>query len=193
MEGRRIKLEEVHMNTLTINSVSSRLTAADRLDHALARLGVRRNHHRVTPGLYAVGRPDAAAPVLVTANYSLSFDALRSSLSGIDAFILVLDTQGVNVWCAAGKGTFGTDEIVRRIEAVDLARAVTHRRLIVPQLGGAGVAAHEVKLRTGFTVEYGPVDTSDLPEYLRTRKADAGMRRVKFGIKARAVLAVIEA
>ena len=76
--------------------------------------------HRVEPGLYSLGNPTSESPVFVTANYTLSFDALRSALKGIDGYILVLDTQGVNVWCAAGKGTFGTDELVKRIEATRL-------------------------------------------------------------------------
>jgi CO dehydrogenase/acetyl-CoA synthase gamma subunit (corrinoid Fe-S protein) len=73
----------------------------------------------------------------------------------------VLDTQGINVWCAAGKGTFGTDELVHRIEATQLHDVVRHRVLILPQLGAPGVAAHDVKKRSGFTIEYGPVRTAN--------------------------------
>ena len=69
----------------------------------------------------AGGSPGADAPVLASANYRLSFDHLRRALGGRDAWILVLDTRGINVWCAAGKGTFGTDELVRRIEETGLA------------------------------------------------------------------------
>ena len=87
-----------------IAGTTSTLTAADRWDHFLARIGVNRQGHRVDPGLYAIGSPSGDSPVLVTANYTLSFDALRSVLSGISAYILVLDTKGINVWCAAGKG-----------------------------------------------------------------------------------------
>ena len=84
--------------------------------HALIATGVNRDGHRVEPGLYALGSPGPGAAVLVTADYTLSFDALRSALAEIDAYILVLDTQGINVWCAAGKGTFGTDELVKRAQ-----------------------------------------------------------------------------
>src|SRR5512136_2650148 len=107
--------------------VQSRLTASDRWDHVLARLGVKRGEHRVEPGLYALGRPTPESPVFVSANYTLSFDALRSALAGVDCYILVLDTKGVNVWCAAGEGTFGTDEIVARIASTRLKDVVTHR------------------------------------------------------------------
>ena len=172
--------------------VQSRLTAADHWDHFLARLGVKRGEHRVEPGLYALGKPTPDSPVFVSANYSLSFDALRSSLAGIDGYILVLDTKGINVWCAAGKGTFGTAEIVKRVFSTQLKEVVTHRKLILPQLGAPGVAAHEVKKRTGFWVEYGPVRAADLPEYLKTHTATPGMRKVKFNLRDRLVLVPVE-
>ncbi len=171
---------------------SSRLTAADRWDHFLIRIGHKRGAHRVAPGLYALGNPSPESPVLVTANYTLSFDALRSSLAGIDAYILVLDTKGINVWCAAGKGTFGTDEVVLRVYQTQLQHVVTHRRLILPQLGAPGVAAHEVKKRTGFRVEYGPVRAADLPEYLKTHEATSEMRQVRFSLGARMILVPVE-
>src|SRR5512138_2272692 len=109
---------------------TSLLGFTERLDHFLARWAVNRNGHRVSPGLYKLGNPSPDSPVFVTANYTLSFDALRSALNGIDSYILVLDTKGVNVWCAAGKGTFGTDELVRRIEAARLNGVVRHRTVI---------------------------------------------------------------
>jgi hypothetical protein len=175
-----------------IRSTASTITLANRWDHFLARWAVDRSGHRVEPGLYALGDPTADSPVFVTANYTLSFDALRSALAGLDGYILVLDTKGVNVWCAAGKGTFGTDELVHRIEATRLKEAVKHRVLILPQLGAAGVAAHEVKKRSGFRVKYGPVRAADLPEYLRTRQATPEMRRVRFGLLDRLVLIPVE-
>ena len=171
----------------------SRLTLANRLVHIKARLGINRSGHRVAPGLYALGEPGRESPVLVTANYTLSFDALRGSMEGGDAWLLVLDTKGVNVWCAAGKGTFGTNELCARIELTGLASVVDHRTLIVPQLGAVGVAAHAVARRTGFTVEYGPVRAADVKEYLRTGEAAADMRRVTFGLWDRLVLIPMEA
>lgn len=144
------------------------------------------------PGLHTLGAPTPDCPVLVTANYTLSFDALRSALSGVDAYILALDTKGINVWCAAGKGTFGTDEIVRRVEATGLREVVNHRELILPQLGAPGVAAHEVKARSGFRVHYGPVRADDLPAHLETREATPEMRRVRFSFVDRLILIPVE-
>jgi acetyl-CoA decarbonylase/synthase complex subunit gamma len=149
--------------------------------------------YQVEPGLYAVRHPTPDSPVLVTANYKMSFDRLRSQLAGRDAWVLVLDTRGINVWCAAGKGTFGTDEIVRRAEAVRLAEVVSHRTLVAPQLGAPGVSAHQVQRRSGFRVVYGPVRAEDLPAFLDAgMKATPEMRRVRFPLSDRVALIPME-
>jgi hypothetical protein len=171
---------------------TSILTQNNRLDHILARWGVNRTGHRVKPGLYRLGNPGPDSPVLASANYTLSFDALRSSLPAQDAYILVLDTKGINVWCAAGKGTFGTDELVRMITLTSLASVVRHREIIVPQLGAPGIVAHEISRRSGFRVRYGPVQASDLPGYLENGKVTPEMRRVQFPFRDRVVLAPVE-
>jgi len=175
-----------------VKPTSSELTFTNHWDHLLARWAVNRAGHIVEPGLYSLGNSTSDSPVFVTANYTLSFDALRSALKGIDGYILVLDTKGINVWCAAGKGTFGTDELVFRITATRLHEVVKHRVVILPQLGAPGVAAHEVKKRAHFKVEYGPIRAEDLPEYLKSHTATPEMRRVRFTLKDRITLIPVE-
>jgi hypothetical protein len=181
-----------HSHPPEIRTTDSEITVANKLDHFLARWGINRMGHRVKPSLYRLGSPTPESPVLASANYTLSFDALRSALAGHDAYILVLDTKGINVWCAAGKGTFGTDELIARIENTGLASIVTHREIIVPQLGAPGISANDVQRRSGFRVEYGPVRARDLPEYLKKRKATPEMRRVQFPFKDRIILSPVE-
>jgi hypothetical protein len=176
-----------------VPAVATELTWADHLGHWRMRWGLGRQHYRIAPGLYAVGAPRGDSPVLVTANYKMSFDFLRRALHGLSAWILVLDTRGINVWCAAGKGTFGTTEVVRQAAACRLTEIVSHRTLILPQLGAPGVAAHEVRQQSGFTVNYGPVRATDLPAYLAAgRQATPAMRRVTFTTRERLVLAPVE-
>ncbi len=173
--------------------VKTSLDRRDRLGTLLARLGINRDDYRVPPGLYGTGSPDADSPVLVTANYKLSFDFLRRELAGIDCWLLVLDTCGVNVWCAAGKNTFSTDELVRQVENTRLAEKVNHRRLIVPQLGATGVAAHHVKLKCGFRVVYGPVRSSDIGQFLdNDMQASEKMRSITFTLWERFELIPVE-
>ena len=150
-------------------------------------------NYTVDPGLYALGAPDDQSPVLVTANFKLSFDRLRAAFGSRHAWILVLDTGGINVWCAAGKGTFGTDELVSRLKSSGLEKIVSTRRLILPQLSAPGVAAHAVKRACGFSVTYGPIRAEDLPEFMdRGMKASPGMRTKRFPLAERAVLVPME-
>jgi hypothetical protein len=164
-----------------VPQVCPSLTWADRCGTYKARWGVSRMHYTIEPGLYALGKPDEGSPVLVTANYKMSFDKLRDALPGRDVWILVLDTRGINVWCASGKGTFGTSELNGRIKSSGLAQIVSHRELILPQLSGPGVAAHQVKKLSGFKVTYGPIRSKDLPTFLDAgREATPEMRLKTF-------------
>lgn len=173
--------------------IMDRFAVSDRIGIWKVRWGIGRMRYTVPPGLYALGNPDNKSEVLVTANYRMTFDMLRRATAGLDVWVLVLDTRGVNVWCAAGKGTFGTDELVLRIEGSDLGNIVGHDRVVVPQLGAVGVAAHEVKARTGFDVVYGPVEARDIPAFLAAdRKATPAMRRKEFPLNERASLAPLE-
>ena len=173
--------------------IHSRIGSRDLLGRWMVRWGVGRGRFRVAPGLYALGAPGGNSPVLVTANYKLTFDVVRRETAGLDAWILVLDTRGINVWCAAGEGTFGTGEVVRRVTESRLADVVSHRRLILPQLGAPGIAAHEVRKGCGFSVVYGPVRARDIRSFLEAgRKATPAMRRVVFPAMDRLVLTPIE-
>ncbi|MFC2158590.1 mercury methylation corrinoid protein HgcA [Acidobacteriota bacterium] len=176
----------------SVKTTTSDLFWKNRLDHFAARCGYRRSSHHVSPGLYVLGKPRPDSPVFVTANYTLSFDSLRSSLSGMSAYLLVLDTKGINVWCAAGKGTFGTEELCQRIENVELKTVVNHRELIVPQLGATGIAAHTVRKRTGFKVNFGPVRAEDIPAYIERGQVTEEMRQVRFGLAERIPLMPVE-
>ena len=122
----------IQTNVGPVPQISSALTWTDRWGSYKARWSIHRMNYKVDPGLYALGRPDDKAPVVVTANYKMTFDRLREALPGRDFWILVLDTKGINVWCAAGKGTFGTEELIDRIASSGLARVVSHRELILP-------------------------------------------------------------
>ena len=147
----------------------------------------------VPPGLYAVGHPASSDPVLVTANYKMSYDSVRQSLTGRNVWLLVLETYGINVWCAAGKGTFGTGELGRRVKSTGLADIVTHRRLVLPILGAPGVAAHEVAKRCGFSVSYAAIRAADLPEYLDNGLVTMPeMRQLTFTLYERLVLIPVE-
>jgi hypothetical protein len=173
--------------------IASKLTFADRLGACKARWGIGRMDYMVPPGLYAIGNPQATDPVVVTANYKMSYDIIRRTLTGRNVWLLVLETYGINVWCAAGKGTFGTGELVRRIASSGLADVVSHRRLILPILGAPGVSAHEVKQRSGFSVGYATIRAADLPQYLDNGMVTTPvMQEMTFTLYERLVLIPVE-
>jgi hypothetical protein len=177
----------------SVKTAETTLALQDHIGAWKARWGIGRMDYTVEPGLYAVGKPDNDSPVFVSANYKLTFDTLRKNLDGLDCWLLILDTKGINVWCAAGKGTFGTDELVRRIEASELSKYISHKKLVLPQLGATGVSAHEVKRQSGYEANYGPVRAEDIKEYIDAGyKATKEMRTVKFTLWDRLVLTPME-
>ena len=183
------------MNTSVgkVARISTHMGLRDKLAGCGVRWGIKRMHYTVPAGLYAIGEPDPESPVVVTANYKLSFDLVRRELVGRSLWLLVLETFGINVWCAAGEGTFGTSELVKRIHTVQLSRVVKHRIIILPQLGGPGVAAHEIKKATDFQVRYGPVRSCDLPKFLDNgMKVTEADRRIRFTFRDRLVLTPVE-
>jgi len=177
----------------TVHRISSDWTLADYWGMIKSRISAFRMNYAVSPGLYAVGNPTKDSDVLVTANYKLTFDVLRRGIEGLNAWVLVLDTKSINVWCAAGKGTFGTSELIKRIAETKLETIVSHRRLILPQLGAVGVSAAAVQKKTGFRVSFGPVEAKDIPEYVRSNyKKTKDMSIKKFTLLDRLVLTPME-
>lgn len=173
--------------------VKTRLARSDVWGTICARLAVNRNHYKIAPGLYCVGKPGPDSPVLITANYKLTFDTLRRELASLDAWILVIDTRGINVWCAAGKQIFSTREVVHRVKQSRLNTVVRHNKIILPQLAATGVSAVSVKKECGFEVLWGPIKARDIQQFIADGcKAEQSMRRVTFSMPERVVLVPVE-
>lgn len=176
-----------------VHVVDTQWRVQDIAGHMGVRFGYRRYRYHIEPGIYAVGEPDETSVVIATANYKPSFDHVRKNVEGHHAWILVLDTHGINVWCAAGKGTFGTGELIRMIQTRNLDQLVSHRKIIVPQLGAPGISAVQVQRQTGFTVVYGPVRARDISAFISADfLASETMRDVTFTFTERMALAPLE-
>jgi len=136
--------------------------------------------HPVEPGLRAIGHPGPDSPVLVTGNYHLTVQRLIRVLRGRDVWLLVANSRGINVWCAAGGGHFTHHDIIAAIRASRLAEHVAHRRLVLPQLAATGVERKRITEATGFETRWGPARLEDLPDYLdrggRLRRSHRTMR-----------------
>jgi hypothetical protein len=189
----QVNIQKLRPLSFYIPTVSTTLELKDYLGAAKVRWGIGRDNYSVKPGLYKIGKPNSESDVFVSANYKLSFDTLRRNLTNLDAWILVIDTKGVNVWCAAGKKTFSTENIIRSIKNTSLEQIVKHRRIILPQLSAPGVAAHVVKEKSGFRVIYGPVRASDIKLFIEAEyKATPAMRKINFTLKERAKLIPVD-
>lgn len=188
-----LDLQSLKPVVLSVPTVSSELDFSDLVGTVKMRLGIGRDNYTVAPGLYKVGNPDSHSDVLISANYKLSFDILRKNLDSLNVWILVIDTKGINVWCAAGKGNFGTDNVVRSIKNSSLEHIVKHRNVILPQLSASGVAAYKVKEQTGFRAIFGPVQAKDIKSFIEAGyKATPAMRKVTFPMKERAKLIPVD-
>lgn len=178
---------------IQVPALDTTWTLKDTLGAWKVRWGISRKTYEVPSGLYAVGAPNEESPVIATANYKLTVDHVRRVLKGENLWLLVLDTHGINVWCAAGKGTFSSKELIRQIYKTDLTNVISHKEIIVPQLGAPGIEPHKIKEIAGFDICYAPIRASDLPVWLHNgRKASEAMRRISFNLGDRMELVPVE-
>jgi ubiquinone/menaquinone biosynthesis C-methylase UbiE len=142
---------------------------------------------KFTPGLYKIGQPDDNSPILVTGNYELTVRRLVKAIDGaLDAWLLVADSNGINVWCSAGGGFFTAERIIEAVRTSGVDRFVKHRALILPQLCANGVDGWRIREETGWGVHWGPVYARDIPAYLEAnRKKKDAVRWVSFPLKDR--------
>jgi ubiquinone/menaquinone biosynthesis C-methylase UbiE len=172
--------------TPEIAAVSTTLTFGDRLANLVAYSFLYMTFLRVEPGLYKVGEPGPAAPLLVTGNFTLTFNLVRRALREMDAYVLVIDTHGINVWCASGAGKFDAREVALSHRAFRLAEVPRREPAVLPKLSATGVAKYKLRDDFGVKAAFGPVYIRDVGAYLAAgyRKTPA-MNRVDWGLAKR--------
>lgn len=139
------------------------------------------------PGLYAIGRPGPSDPVLVTGNFRLTVHRLLRAVDGrLRAWLVVADSAGINVWCAAGGGYLTAEKVIAALRSSRLEQMVEHRKIILPQLCANGVDGWHIRQETGWEVHWGPVQANDIPAYIGSGlcKSD-DMRWMAFPLLAR--------
>jgi NAD-dependent dihydropyrimidine dehydrogenase PreA subunit len=142
-------------------------------------------------GLLRIGNPGRDSPILLTCNFRLTVERVRRALRGVDAYLLVANSRGVNVWCAATGGLLTDHDVVSVLRTSGIEAAVDHRWLILPQLAATGIEARAVQERTGWRVVWGPVEAEDVPAFLaRGLEATPAMRSVRFPWPQRLEMAV---
>lgn len=139
------------------------------------------NPIRFPVGLLESGKPGPDSPVLVSGNYYHTVRRLQRAVRKINCYILVADSAGINVWCAAGVCDFNEHKIADAVHSEGLAGKVAHRELILPQLGAVGIDLKRLRKESGFRGVWGPADLEDIPAFLdQGKKSDEKMRLVRF-------------
>jgi len=141
-------------------------------------------------GLRKIGQPDRSSPVLVTGNFRLTVLRVLFAVRGLDCYLLVANSRGINVWCAASGGHFSYHDVVSAVKTSGIDELVDHRFLILPQLAAVGVEARKIKDRIGWIVKWGPVEAADLPVYLGQKRKTVAMRKVRFPLVDRFEMAI---
>jgi len=148
--------------------------------------------HRHPTGLIEIGNPGRDSPVMVTGNYTLTVRRMTRVLRGHDVHLLVADSGGINVWCAAGGGHFTHHDVVSVIRTSGISDLVDHRRVMLPQLGATGIERRYVADKTGWDPHWGPAHLEDLADVLdRDGRVPTADRTVRFGIRDRVEMATV--
>lgn len=141
-------------------------------------------------GLIRVGNPGRNSPVIVTGNFDLTVERVKKGLKGLDAYLLVANSRGINVWCASAGGLFTEHDVISITKTSGIEDLVDHRRLILPQLSATGVRREVVKEKTGWSPLFGPVYAKDIREYIeRNFHKSEEMRTVRFDLPQRVEMA----
>lgn len=145
----------------------------------------------VPVGLYKVGHPADNSPIIVTGNYELTVRRVAKTIQGLDCWLLVCDSRGINIWCSSLSGHFSDKDIICAIRLTRLSNHVSRREIIIPQLCGSGVDIKNISKETGFEPVFGPVYIEYVKDYLDNRNRDESrLRKVKFGFRERIEMAV---
>ncbi len=148
--------------------------------------------HATHRGLRAIGRPGPGAPVLVTGNFTLTVRRLERVLAGRDVWLLVCNSRGINVWCAAAGGHFTHHDVIAAVRASRLGDHVECRELVLPQLAATGIEPREIERATGLSCRWGPARLEELPTFLdRGCRVKRTQRRMTFPPRERMEMALM--
>jgi CO dehydrogenase/acetyl-CoA synthase gamma subunit (corrinoid Fe-S protein) len=132
-------------------------------------------------GLIKIGKPNRSSPVLLTCNFQLTVERVKRALAGIDAYLLVANSRGVNVWCAATGGLLTDHDVISVLKTSGIEDLVDHRKVILPQLAATGIEGKVIHRKAGWKVVWGPVYAADIPTFLRNgQQTGRPLRTVSF-------------
>ncbi len=123
---------------------------------------------QVQPGLYEINNPGPDDPLLVTTNFSITYFSVANEVegSGLPAWLLVTDAEGMSVLTAWAAGKFDAERIAKDVRQFGVADKINHRRLVLP--GHVAVLSGELEEELpGWDVRVGPREAVDLPAFMK--------------------------
>jgi NAD-dependent dihydropyrimidine dehydrogenase PreA subunit len=143
-------------------------------------------------GLVKIGKPDRNSPVFLTCNYHLTVERVKKAVKGLNAYLLVANSKGDNVWCSASGGHFTNHSVISVLKTSGIEKLVDHRNVILPQLAATGIEGKSVRNKTGWKVIWGPVYAKDILEFVdKNFTKSPGMSKVEFPLAQRIEMAAM--
>lgn len=123
---------------------------------------------QVQPGVYEINQPKPESPVLVTTNFSITYFAVANEVegSGLPAWLVVTDAEGMSVLTAWAAGKFDAERIAKAIKGFDVASKVSKKRVVLP--GHVAVLSGELEAELPeWEIRVGPREAVDLPAFMK--------------------------
>lgn len=123
---------------------------------------------QVQPGIYEINSPSPDDPLLVTTNFSITYFSVANEVesSGLPAWLLVCDAEGMSVLTAWAAGKFDAEGIARDVKNFAAADKINHRTLVLP--GHVSVLSGELEEELpGWQIQVGPREAVDLPRFMK--------------------------
>ena len=123
---------------------------------------------QVQPGIYEINSPKPDSPVLVTTNFSITYFSVANEVegSGLPAWLLVTDAEGMSVLTAWAAGKFDAERIAKAVKTFNVADKVSRKRVVLP--GHVAVLSGELESElAGWEIRVGPREAVDIPKFLK--------------------------
>ena len=143
-------------------------------------------------GLIKIGSPGRNSPVFLTCNFDLTVEMVKREIRGLNAYLLVANSRGINVWCGAAGGLFTNHDVISVLKTSGIENMLEHRNIILPQLSAVGIQPDIIYQKTGWRAVFGPVYAKDIIKYINAgNKKTESMRKVRFSFFDRLEVTVL--
>jgi acetyl-CoA decarbonylase/synthase, CODH/ACS complex subunit gamma len=123
---------------------------------------------QVQPGIYEINNPKPEDPLLVTTNFSITYFSVANEVegSGLPAWLLVTDAEGMSVLTAWAAGKFDAERIAKAVKTFNVSDKVSRKRIVLP--GHVAVLSGELEGELpDWDIRVGPREAVDLPAFMK--------------------------